>query len=75
MTHEIAGILWLTGACAALVLVIWFEVWFDQMQKARRLVPGCCTSCNGSGRTYDPSTSGFCWDCQGTGHTHVGRCK
>ena len=31
---------------------------------------GCCTSCDGSGRTDTPDTNGHCWDCRGTGHPH-----
>jgi hypothetical protein len=30
----------------------------------------CCNSCEGTGRNYDPSTSGMCWDCRGTGCAH-----
>ena len=35
---------------------------------------GCCTSCKGTGSSYDVETNGQCWDCYGTGHLHIGPC-
>lgn len=32
--------------------------------------PGCCDSCDGTGSSLTPETSGQCWDCRGTGHPH-----
>lgn len=40
--------------------------------RCRRRPVGCCTSCKGTGSSYDVETNGRCWDCHGTGHTHMG---
>lgn len=38
--------------------------------RCRRRPVGCCSSCEGTGSSYDIETNGRCWDCYGTGHCH-----
>jgi hypothetical protein len=33
-------------------------------------MPGCCSSCDGTGINGDETTGGQCWDCRSTGHAH-----
>jgi len=52
--------------------------WFcsrPDCRKAERAYRGCCDTCGGTGKSYDPDTNGLCWDCRGTGHPHDGKCS
>lgn len=42
----------------------------DIFNKTYEPVPGCCSTCKGTGAGNDPETGGRCFDCYGTGHTH-----